>query len=62
MGELNLDKQTIDCTMNIDKKGIPKFPVYIEGSLEKTKTSFGAGIFFLNAIGSVFGRVIDVIH
>ncbi|MBQ7584623.1 MAG: hypothetical protein IJU40_00030 [Desulfovibrionaceae bacterium] len=53
-GELNLTKQTIDCKFDVDKRGMPHFPLYIEGPLAKTKTSIGAGQLILNAIGGLF--------
>ena len=59
-GELNLNKLTIDCTFEVDKKGMPYFPIYIEGTLDKTKTSIGAGQLILNAIGGMFGGLIGI--
>ena len=59
-GELNLMKKTIDCTFDVDKKGLPHFPIYIEGTLEKTKTSVGAGALILNAIGGIFTSIIGM--
>ena len=61
-GELNLQKKTIDCTLDVDKKGLPRFPLYLEGTLDKTKTSFGAGVFILNALGGMFQRLVGIFH
>ncbi|MCR5814477.1 MAG: hypothetical protein K6G15_08325 [Desulfovibrio sp.] len=59
-GDLNLNKLTIDCTFEVDKKGMPIFPIYIEGTLDKTKTSIGAGQLILNALGGMFGGLIGI--
>ena len=53
-GEFNLNNQNIDCKFEVDKRGMPLFPIYIEGKLGKVKTSIGAGQFILNAIGGLF--------
>ena len=59
-GELDLNKQSIDCTFEVDKKGMPYFPIYIEGTLDKTKTSIGAGQLILNALGGIFGAFFGI--
>ena len=53
-GEFNLNSQDIDCKFNVNKSGLPNFPLYIYGKLGKVKTSIGAGQFILNAIGGIF--------
>ncbi|MBQ7608940.1 MAG: hypothetical protein IJU76_13390 [Desulfovibrionaceae bacterium] len=59
-GELNLKKQTVDSTLEVDMKGLPRFPLYIEGTLQKTKTSFGAGSFLLNAVAGLFSSMFSL--
>ncbi|MBQ9537457.1 MAG: hypothetical protein IJU79_06710 [Desulfovibrionaceae bacterium] len=60
VGELDLKRETIDCRLEIDKRGVPLFPIYIEGKLNKTKTSIGAGQLLLNAIGGIFGKAFSI--
>ena len=54
VGEFNISTQAIDCKFDVDKRGMPHFPIYIEGKIGKVKTAIGAGQFILNAIGGIF--------
>lgn len=65
-GWMNLEKNTIDSTLNVNMNNVPDFPLYIYGPLDKPKTSIGAGMMVLNAIGgfttgiaNIFGGMID---
>ncbi|MCR5562024.1 MAG: hypothetical protein K6F46_01440 [Desulfovibrio sp.] len=59
-GWLDMDKETLDCNFNVNLKGLPNFPLRIYGSLDKPKTSIGAGTLILNAIGSLGQGIIDL--
>lgn len=65
-GWMNLEKNTIDSTLNVNMKNVPDFPLYIYGPVEKPKTSIGAGKMMLNAIGgftsgiaNIFGGMVE---
>ncbi len=59
-GWLDMDKETLDCNFNVNMKGLPNFPLRIHGSLDKPKTSIGAGTLILNAIGGIGQGIIDL--
>ncbi|MBQ7457334.1 MAG: hypothetical protein IJS54_07000 [Desulfovibrio sp.] len=59
-GEYNIPKETIDLTLTVDMKGFPRFPIYIEGPVEKPKTAIGAGSLIVNAIGGLFTSLFSV--
>lgn len=60
-GWLNLINDKIDCSFNVNMKGVPDFPLRLYGELGKTKTSIGAGKMVLNAIGGMATGLVNVV-
>ncbi|MCR4666453.1 MAG: hypothetical protein K5657_04065 [Desulfovibrio sp.] len=59
-GELNLGKMSFDGRFDVEKRGMPAFPLYVEGTFDKTKTSVGVGALVLNAVGGLFRGLIGI--
>ena len=59
-GWVNLNKGTLDCNLNVNKKNVPDFPLRLYGSLGAMKTSIGAGTLLLNTLGSIAGGVVNI--
>lgn len=60
-GWMNLEKNTIDSTLNVNMKNMPDFPLYIYGPVAKPTTSIGAGKLVLNAIGGFTSGVANIL-
>lgn len=60
-GWLNLVSDKIDCELEASLRGLPDFPLYIYGPLQKPKTSIGAGKMVVNAIGGVATGAVDIL-
>ncbi len=60
-GWLNLGTKQIECSLNVNMKGLPDFPLRVYGPLGQTKTSIGAGKMVLNAIGGITTGFIDIL-
>ncbi|MBO4368942.1 MAG: hypothetical protein J5803_02405 [Desulfovibrio sp.] len=61
-GELNLGKMAFDGKFDVEKKGVPSFPLYVEGTFDKTKTSIGVGALLLNAVGGIFRGILGIFN
>lgn len=60
-GSLNLDNKKLDCKLDVSMKGLPDFPLTVSGTMDKPKTSIGAGKLVINAIGEIAGGIGDAI-
>ncbi len=60
-GTLNLNNQALDCNFNVNMKGFPEFPLRVSGTLEKSKSSIGAGKLILNTIGGITRGFVDIL-
>lgn len=60
-GKVNLVNKTLDCNFTVNMKGLPEFPLHLHGSLDKPKTSIGAGTLILNAISGITSGFVDVL-
>lgn len=60
-GSLNLVNKTIDCNFTVNMRGLPEFPLRIYGSMDKPKTSIGAGKLIINTITGLTSGIVDVL-
>lgn len=60
-GSLNLVNKTIDCNFTVNMKGLPEFPLRVYGSVDKPKTSIGAGKLILNTITGITTGFVDIL-
>lgn len=60
-GWIDFGKETMDINLDVDMRSVPKFPMRIYGSFDRTQTSIGAGRMILNAIGGVTQGFVNVI-
>ncbi|MDE5878855.1 MAG: hypothetical protein K2G99_02335, partial [Desulfovibrio sp.] len=60
-GSLNLVSRTIDCNFTVNMRGLPEFPLRVYGSMDKPKTSIGAGKLILNTITGITSGIVDVL-
>lgn len=60
-GWLNLQNQELECNFNVNMKGVPDFPLRLYGTIEKNRTSIGAGKMMVNAIGGIATGFINVL-
>lgn len=60
-GSINLVTKTLDCNFTVNMKGLPEFPLRLYGSLDKPRTSIGAGKLILNTISGITSGFVDVL-
>ena len=60
-GKLDLPQENIDCEFDVNMRGMPDFPMRLHGSLDKPRTSIGAGTLLLNALGGLGSGLLDTV-
>ncbi|MDE6734109.1 MAG: hypothetical protein K2J64_01415 [Desulfovibrio sp.] len=60
-GSLNLVSRTLDCNFTVNMKGLPEIPLRVYGSVDKPKTSIGAGKLILNTITGITTGFVDIL-
>lgn len=60
-GSLNLVNRTLDCNFTVNMKGLPEIPLRVYGSVDKPKTSIGAGKLILNTITGITSGFVDIL-
>lgn len=60
-GDINLATKSLDCNFTVNMKGLPEFPLRLYGSLDKPKTSIGAGKLILNTITGITSGLVDIL-
>ena len=60
-GSIDLVNKKLDCNFTVNMKGMPEFPLRLYGSLDKPKTSIGAGKLILNTLTGITTGIVDVL-
>lgn len=60
-GWYNLQTNKLDCTFNVNAKGLPDFPLYVYGPVNNLQKRIGAGKMIINAVGGAASGFVNAI-